>query len=78
MGSGATNEAARATGGQVSAEDLKAGRSTRSESIPDGPWRDWYEERAAILEFMGNMTRKDAEARALWLTQEAMRKAEMV
>lgn len=39
-------------------------------------WRAWYEERAAILEFMGNMSRQQAEAKALWLTQEAMKEAE--
>lgn len=38
-------------------------------------WREWYEKRAAILEYMANLSRKQAEARALWLTQEAMRKA---
>ena len=41
-------------------------------------WRAWFEERAAICEHLGNMSRKQAEAKALWLTQEAMRKAEMV
>lgn len=39
-------------------------------------WKDWYEERAAILEFMGNMSRQQAEAKALWLVQAAMRRAE--
>lgn len=38
-------------------------------------WRAWYEERAAILEFMANMSRQQAEAKALWLVQQAMREA---
>ncbi len=38
-------------------------------------WRAWFEERAAILEFMGNMSRAQAEAKALWLVQKVIREA---
>lgn len=38
-------------------------------------WRAWYDERAAILEFCAGMTRKEAEAKALWLVQKVIREA---
>lgn len=35
-----------------------------SDQLPE-PWREWYEERAAIREHDGGMTRPEAEAAAL-------------
>ncbi len=40
----------------------------------DGYWRQWYEERAGIMEYVGNLPRKRAEAMALAETARAMRK----
>lgn len=57
---------------------LRAGRpvgvTTGAEDTPvpllqvadlPGPWREWYEERAAIREYDGRQTRAEAEAAAL-------------
>lgn len=41
--------------------------------LPD-PWREWFEERAAIREFSGLQTREYAEAEALKETIRAMEK----
>ena len=37
-------------------------------------WEEWFEERAAILEFDAGMTRYDAEVRAEELTVEMLRR----
>ncbi len=50
--------------------------SKRGYLVPDGlpePWREWYEERAAIREFEGGQLREHAEADALRETRDAMR-----
>jgi hypothetical protein len=39
------------------------------------PWREWYEERAAIREYDGHQAREHAEAEALAETVSAMRAA---
>lgn len=38
-------------------------------------WREWYEERAGVMEYEANMSREDAEKLAMRETLEAMRKA---
>lgn len=38
------------------------------------PWREWYEERAAIREFQGHEPREVAEAEAMKETLAAMEK----
>lgn len=60
---------------RVGDERTPASNVAKMAAIPAGKWRDWFEERAAILEFMGNMNREQAEAKARWMMQEAMRKA---
>jgi len=50
--------------------------SERGYLIPDDlpePWREWYEERAAIREYDGGQAREHAEAEALKETLDAMR-----
>ena len=40
-------------------------------------WEEWFEERAAILEYDGWMSRYDAEVRAEELTVEMLRRREL-
>jgi hypothetical protein len=44
----------------------------------DGDWRVWFEERAAIMEYDGGLSREHAEALALAETIRAMRREGIV
>lgn len=41
------------------------------------PWRDHYEERAAIMEFDGGLSREEAETQAYLIVSQMMTQARM-